>query len=216
MTISAANFHELCDTLAEKDTDLQNIIEAYGYPPLWSRPNHFESLVHIVLEQQVSLASALATLNKLRERIGTIEPATLLPLSDEELKNCYVSRQKASYLKDLAAALLEGRLDLEGLACLPDEEVRKTLTAFRGIGNWTVDVYLMFVLQRPDLFPFGDLAAVNSLKRVKRCEPGTTTEALMQITEGWRPLRTVATMILWHHYLSAPLKRRTTKLQTNF
>jgi len=201
---SKTNYQSICDGLASNDPDLQKIIDTHGYPPFWSRPNSFESLVHIILEQQVSLASALSALNKLRERVQELTPARILLLTDEEMRACYVSRQKSSYIKYLAEALLSGQLKLEEFYDLPDDEIRAQLVALKGIGNWTADVYLMFALQRADIFPIGDLAAVNALKRVKRLPPQTTREEMLGITVQWQPYRSVATMLLWHYYLSAP------------
>ncbi|MCR8559415.1 DNA-3-methyladenine glycosylase 2 family protein [Mucilaginibacter sp. BJC16-A38] len=198
------NYHTICDQLGSIDADLAAIIKTYGYPPFWSRPNTFETLVHIILEQQVSLASALSALNKLRERVQQLTPARLLLLTDEEMKACYCSRQKTSYIKYLAEALLSGQLNLAELEEMPDDQVRAKLVALKGIGNWTADVYLMFVLQHSDIFPVGDLAAVNAMKRVKHLPAGTTKEQLMKIATQWQPNKTIATMILWHYYLSAP------------
>ena len=202
-----SNYHAICDQLATADPDFQKIINAYGYPPFWSRPNSFESLVHIILEQQVSLASALSALNKLKERVQELTPARVLLLTDEEFRACYCSRQKTAYIKYLAEALLSGQLKLDEFCDLPDDEVRSQLTALKGIGNWTTDVYLMFALQRADIFPIGDLAAVNALKRVKQLHTGTTREEMLAITEQWKPYRTIAAMLLWHYYLAAPTPR---------
>src|SRR6187402_545305 len=110
-----SNYHTICDKLAETDTDLAPIIQAHGYPPLWSRPNTFETMVHIILEQQVSLASALSALNKLRERVQELTPARVLLLTDEELKACYFSRQKTRYVKYLAEAIISGQINLDEL-----------------------------------------------------------------------------------------------------
>jgi len=199
-----SNYNNICDELAAIDTGLGAIIKAHGYPPFWSRPNTFETLVHIILEQQVSLASALSALNKLKERLQELTPARILLLTDEEMKACYCSRQKTSYIKYLAEAILSGQLNLTELEELPDDVVRAKLVALKGIGNWTADVYLMFVLQHPDVFPIGDLAAVNALKRVKNL-PGTITrDEMLAIAAKWQPYRTVATMLLWHFYLSSP------------
>ena len=199
-----STYHSICDELALIDNDLASIIKAYGYPPFWHRPNSFETLVHIILEQQVSLASALSALNKLRERVQTLTPARVLLLTDEEMRACYVSRQKSGYIKYLAEALLSGQLNLHELEDMPDHEVRARLVALKGIGNWTADVYLMFVLQHSDVFPIGDLAAVNALKRVKKLPADITREQMLEITAKWQPYRTIATMLLWHFYLSTP------------
>jgi len=197
-----SSYHNICDQLATIDPDLSVIIEAYGYPPFWSRPNTFETLVHIILEQQVSLASALSSLNKLRERLIELTPERLLLLTDEEMRACYVSRQKTIYLRHLAQALVSGQLNLAELEDMEDADIRSKLTALKGIGHWTTDVYLMFVLQHADVFPIGDLAAVNAIKRVKKLAPETTKEQLLEISLTWKPYRTIATMLLWHFYLS--------------
>jgi DNA-3-methyladenine glycosylase II len=196
------NFHQFCDKLASHDASFSTIISAFGYPPFWSRPNTFESLIHIILEQQVSLASALSALQKLKEKIGIISAENLLILTDEELKACYFSRQKTVYARDLAKNILNGNLDLKQLETLSDEEVREKLTAIKGIGNWTTEVYLMMILHRTDVFPVGDLAAVNALKKLKNLPKETSKERLLQIAEAWKPFRTIATLLLWHEYLS--------------
>ncbi|MDN3580552.1 DNA-3-methyladenine glycosylase family protein [Mucilaginibacter flavus] len=203
-TFNHFNYHAICDELAAADADLALIINKYGYPPLWSRPNTFETLVHIILEQQVSLASALSALNKMKEKVQELTPARVLLLTDEEFKACYFSRQKTSYTKYLAEAILSGQINLQKLEQLPDDEIRAKLTSLKGIGNWTTDVYLMFVLQHADVFPIGDLAAVNALKRLKQLPKETTREQVITIAEQWAPYRTVASMLLWHFYLSAP------------
>ncbi len=205
---SQSDFHQICDQLAARDSDLAAIINTYGYPPMWSRPNSFDTLVHIILEQQVSLASALSALNKLKERLQELTPARVLLLTEEEMRACYVSRQKSSYIKFLAEALLSGHIKLKELEHLPNDEIRDQLITLKGIGHWTIDVYLMFVLQRADIFPVGDLAAVNAMKKVKGLPASTTKEELVLIAEQWAPYRTVATMLLWHWYLSELAGRR--------
>lgn len=200
------NFHQLCNDLAADDASFSTIISVSGYPPFWGRPNTFESLVHIILEQQVSVASALSALQKLKEKIGIVSAENLMFLNDEELKSCYFSRQKTVYARDLARNILNGNLVLEEMETLPDEEIRQKLTSIKGIGNWTTDVYLMFILHRTDIFPVGDLAAVNALKRIKNLPKETTKERLLQLTEAWKPFRTIATMLLWHEYLSRRIK----------
>jgi len=206
-TFSSASFRSRCDELAESDADLAAIILSHGYPPMWNRPNTFETMVHFILEQQVSLASALSALNKLRDKIKEITPQKVLRLSDEELKACYFSRQKTGYVRYLAESLISGQIDLQSFPNLPDDEVRTTLVTLKGIGNWTVDVYLIFVLQRADIFPLGDLAAVNALKRIKHLPKDTHRDSLLPAIDRWKPHRTIATMLLWHYYLSFLMKK---------
>lgn len=199
-----ANFQSFCDTVGSADADLQKIIDTYGYPPFWSRANSFESLVHIILEQQVSLAAANSALNKLRERVQEITPARILLLTDEEMRASYVSRQKNGYIRCMAEAILNGQISLEEFPAMPDNEVRAKLVALKGIGNWTADVYMISALHRADIFPIGDLAAVNALKRVKNLPKEAPAEQLLAIAENWKPYRTIAAKLLWHYYLSAP------------
>ncbi|WP_129715406.1 DNA-3-methyladenine glycosylase [Pedobacter sp. SYP-B3415] len=205
-TFTSATYHQICDTLASRDLDLQRVLDLYGYPPMWTRPNNFETLVHIILEQQVSLASALAALNKLRAHLGKVEPEAFLALSDETLRSCYFSRQKARYTRILAEAMATGRINLSEMEKLPDHEIRSRLGALTGIGNWTIDVYLMFALQRGDLFPAGDLAAVNALKALKGLAKDTGRDIILEKAAAWAPYRTAGTMILWHFYLSMRAK----------
>jgi DNA-3-methyladenine glycosylase II len=209
-TFSDENYHHCCDLLASADDDLKWIITTYGYPPMWTRPNTFETLVHIILEQQVSLASALAALTKLREKLHTITPEGVLLLTDEELKSCYFSRQKSSYVRYLAEALLSRAISLTDLEKLESDDVRFQMNKIKGIGNWTVDIYLMFVLKRIDIFPIGDLAAVNAVKKLKSVPITAIREQILELTVAWQPYRTVATMLLWHYYLSLRLKKQTT------
>ena len=195
------NFKTHCNKLAKVDTDLKHIIYTHGYPPLWKRKNGFETLIHIILEQQVSLASAKAALNKLKEKIGTVTPHKILSLPDAELKACYFSRQKIIYARHLAQAIISKQLSLKKLALSSDDIVRAELKKIKGIGDWTVDVYLMMVLQRTDLFPLGDIALVKSMKEIKNLPKHTTKEELSLLAEKWKPCRTIAAFILWHSYL---------------
>ena len=201
LTFDRQNFHSICDKLARKDRHLFAIIRQYGYPPMWTRRGNFQTLIHIILEQQVSLASARAALNKLTERIGTITPKKLLALSDEDLKTCYFSRQKTVYARYLANAIVSKQIILKKFSDLDDAEIRRQLKTIKGIGDWTVDVYLLFALQRTDLFPLGDLAMVNALKEVKQLSKETKQEELLKLAETWRPYRSIATMLLWHYYI---------------
>jgi DNA-3-methyladenine glycosylase II len=200
-TFDQTNFHQLCDLAGSRDADLQLILDRYGYPPFWSRPNTFESLVHIILEQQVSLASALATLNKLKEKIGKVTPANLLLLTDQELRDCYFSRQKTVYVRHLAESLISGDLSLSEMENMDDLIIRNQLKCIKGIGDWTVDIYLIFMLHHTDVFPIGDLAAVNSLKKIKGLTTGVSKDGLFEVADQFKPYRTIATMLLWHAYL---------------
>lgn len=195
------NFQLLCDQLARKDRDLKGIILEYGYPPMWTRPATFQTLILTILEQQVSLASAYAAFKKLREKIGYVTPAKILALTDEEMRAVYFTRQKMGYARELARAIQSRKLVLKQLEPLSDEEVRAHLIQLKGIGHWTIDVYLMHALQRTDLFPLGDIALVNSLKLIKKLPSDISKADMLNIAEAWRPNRTIAAMLLWHAYI---------------
>src|SRR6266508_4469583 len=188
--------------LANADPTLTASVERYGTPPLWAREPSYATLVHLVLEQQVSLASARAAFDRLEVALaGTIEPGAFLELSDAELRAIGFSRQKAGYARGLAGALADG-FDLEGLADLPDDEVRSSLMRLRGIGRWTADIYLIMCLRRPDVWPHGDQALATAARELLGLPGQPTFEALEIRARSWRPHRATAARILWHHYLS--------------
>jgi len=200
-TINEQNFHLLCEQLAGRDHHLKNIISQYGYPPLWSREPGFATLVQIILEQQVSLASAKAAFEKLQVFTGGITPTIIAALTDAELKACYFSRQKTTYVLHLARAVLSDQLNIKQLEAERDEVVRMVLKTIKGIGDWTVDVYLMMALHRPDCFPLGDIALINSFKAIKGL-PHAGKDEIGLLSNAWKPYRTVAAYLLWHAYLS--------------
>lgn len=199
-TYSEDNLPSLYNKVSRKDPDLKKIIKEYGYPPLWVRPNSYETLVLTILEQQVSLASAYAAYKKLKDRLGVISPANLLNLSDEELRACYLSRQKIVYTRLLAEAIISGNIDLKEFETKPDDVVRTVLKKIKGIGDWTVDIYLIHALQRTDIFPLGDLALINAIKMVKGFKE-IKKEELLEMAEPLKPLRSMATMLYWHYYI---------------
>lgn len=202
-TFSSENFTRIVNHLAQKDPELGLIIRKHSYPPMWTRPNTFATLIHIILEQQVSLASAKAALLKLKKYIGPITPQKLLLLSDVELRACYFSRQKTIYARELATSIVEKKLQLKKMALLKDEEIRDELKKIKGIGDWTVDIYLLFVLKRSDVFPTGDLAMINALKHLKKLPKQTTQEEIIKLAESWRPYRSVAAYLLWHYHIQS-------------
>jgi len=189
-------------TLSNADPALAVSVDRFGPPPLWAREPSYATLVHLILEQQVSLASARAAFDRLEVALGSaIEPKAFLELSDAELRAIGFSRQKAGYARDLAGALADG-FDLEGLAELQDENVRSSLMRLRGIGRWTADIYLIMCLRRPDVWPHGDQALATAARELLDLPARPTFEALELRARSWRPHRATAARILWHHYLS--------------
>jgi len=193
------NFHSICDELASKDKCLKQVLIEYSYPPFWTRPNTFETLVLTILEQQVSLASAYAAYKKLKELTTNITPHSVLALRDEELRSCYFSRQKIIYVREVANAIESKQIDLKRFETEDDIIVRKELTALKGIGDWTVDIYLIHALKHSDVLPLGDLALVNAVRMI-RGEP-LTKEEILELSNRWKPYRSIATMMYWHYYI---------------
>ena len=192
--------------LTHRDKDFAGIVSAYGPPPLWEREQGFPTLVHIILEQQVSLASAKAAYNKLIAAVDELTPERFLVLTDEELKRIGFSRQKTGYGRELAKAILEGRLDLVRLEALEDLEAKEELMKVKGIGVWTADIYLLMAMGRPDIWPRGDLALEVAIQRLKGWQRRPTPEEAGEMSTAWQPWRAVAARLLWHYYLSEPKK----------
>ncbi|HET7727431.1 MAG TPA: hypothetical protein VFK54_08905 [Candidatus Limnocylindrales bacterium] len=195
------------EALRRRDPDLGAIVEQHGRPPLWSRPPGFATLLHIILEQQVSLASARAVVERLLARIGPPTPAAFLTLGDADLLAAGFSRQKARYGRLLAGAIDDGSFDLDGIASLPDDAARSALLAQTGIGPWTADIYLLMALGRPDVWPDGDLALLSSLAAVKSLPARPRVDEARRIAGSWRPWRSVAARLLWHDYLARRARR---------
>jgi DNA-3-methyladenine glycosylase II len=177
-------------------------VKQFGVPPMWARESGFSTLLHIILEQQVSLASARAAHNKLLELASPLTPQRFLKLDDATLKAVGFSRQKSVYGRELARAIFEGLLDLDALGSMDDAAVKSELVKIKGVGRWTADIYLLMVLRRPDIWPTGDLALAVAAQKVKRLPSRPTPDELDEISAPWKPWRAVAARILWHYYLS--------------
>jgi len=200
-----AGVAELC----ARDPALASVVARYGEPPMWAREPGFPTLVLLILEQQVSLASARAAYDRLVTRLGGLTPGGVLDSTDEELRADGFSRQKNRYARALAAAITDGALDLDAVATLDDADVRTALIALPGIGPWTAEVYLLSALRRPDTWPTGDIALQEGARRAKGLELRPSPEELEAIGEAWRPHRATAARLLWHLYLSENGRRET-------
>lgn len=207
--LSRASLAVAVAELSRRDADLAAVIEAHGPPPLWRRKQGFATLLFLILEQQVSLASARATYARLVARLGgDPEPGGFLGLRDEDLKAIGFSRQKMRYGRALADAVTSGALKLATLSRKDEEGVKAELMQLPGIGHWTADIYLMEALGRPDVWPVGDLALAVGAQQVKHLAARPSPDELLALGEAWRPWRAVAARILWHYYLSQTRKRR--------
>ena len=198
--LTERSLRDAARALATRDPALGASVRRFGPPPLWAREPSFATLVHLILEQQVSLASALAAYERLRIATGDVTPAAFLTLDDRGLREIGFSRQKAGYARELAIALGDG-FDLAALEPLPDDDVRRELTSLRGIGRWTADVYLTMCLLRPDVWPSGDLALATGSMELLELDARPSPGELEAIAERWHPLRAVAARIVWNHYL---------------
>lgn len=188
--------------LSSRDSDFAQILHTFGSPPLWEREAGFATLLRIILEQQVSVAAANAVFNRLCEVVLLLTPENFLILDDVQLKTIGFSRQKIVYGRTLAIAITSGQLDLTNLETMDETTIRSELKRIKGIGDWTVDIYLLMALQRPDVFPKGDLALAIATQKMKGLTVRPTPEELAVIADNWRPWRAVAARILWHYYLS--------------
>jgi DNA-3-methyladenine glycosylase II len=202
--LTDASYAMALQTLAETDDDLGRILKDLGSPPMWEREPGFPTLVHIILEQQVSLASARAAFKRLREVALPLTPENFLLLDDEQLHAIGFSRQKSLYCRELAHTILEGQLTLEELAGMDAKTAREQLMQVKGIGHWTADIYLLMALKHADIWPRGDLALAVAVQEVKGLITLPSQDILDTLALRWKPFRAVAARIFWHYYLSTP------------
>lgn len=195
--------------LCASDRHLREAVARSGVPQFWARPAGFPTLALLIVEQQVSLGSAKAVFDRLRNRLGQASASRLAALDESELRACGLTRQKASYLSGLARSILAGDFDVDALEHHDDGEARARLLSIRGIGSWTADAYLLSALRRPDIWPVGDRALQVGAAEVLGLDSPATTIELESLGERWRPLRSVAARLIWHDYLSRRGRRET-------
>ena len=199
-----------CVKLSQEHAEMALVYNTYGPPPLWDRPTGFGTLLKIILEQQVSLASAKACFDKLSERIGDVTPANLLAINDADLRAIGFSRQKAAYARHLSEAIINRHIDLDGLHKLPDAEVKAELMKLKGVGEWTSDVYLLMAMLRPDVMPRGDIALHAAYQKLTGADKRPGSDEFIVMAEKWKPFRSVAARLLWHYYLGEKAARKIT------
>jgi DNA-3-methyladenine glycosylase II len=200
--LTLETFNKALTILARRDPDLGAVIKEFGNPPTWKRSRGFDTLVLMILEQQVSLASARAAYDRLAATVDALTPENMLTLTDDQFRGAGVSRQKTRYIRHLSDCILDRSVRIDRLARMDDDAVRAHLTQVKGIGAWTADVYLLMSLMRPDVWPVGDIALQDAAHSIKGLDARPGPDALEEIGEQWRPWRSVAARILWHHYLS--------------
>jgi len=188
--------------LARDEPRFAHIVKRHGAPPLWPREPGFETLVLLMLEQQVSLAQARAMYARIKNATGTVTPTNVAALGEAGLRALGVTRQKSAYLVALATQLEQKALDLDALAMLPDVDAAAALDALHGVGPWTAQCYLLFALRRSDVFPTADLALLEAVRQLWKLRARPSPEALARRARAWSPHRATAARLLWHHYLS--------------
>ena len=193
--------------LSRRDPHLAAVVARHGAPPLWDRPPGFQTLVQIILEQQISLSAGRAAYGRLERLAGAVTPERVAALTEAELRGAGLTRQKSAYIRELAQAIVAGEFDPDGLATLDDDGARAALIKLRGVGAWTADIYLLMALGRADIWPSGDLALVAAIREVKRMRSLPNSDRIGVIARTWSPWRAVAARVLWHHYLSTPRRR---------
>jgi len=211
MALNEASFQQGLETLTAADERLAAIQEAHGPPPFWQREPGFPTLLRIILEQQVSLASAEAAFRRVSRLADPLAPSSFLTLSDQELRKAGFSRQKSTYGRALSEALLDGTLDLDALHYIEEDDAREQMTRVKGIGPWTADVYLLMALRRPDIWPIGDLAMATAVMETLELTERPGASLLEELSQPWKPWRAIAARLFWHHYLSTERKRPESK-----
>ena len=200
-------FSQAIKHLCDSDPDLAQILTILEPPPFRTRKPGFASLMHIILEQQVSLSSAKASFDRLRRAASPLTPERFLKLGDARLKACGFSRQKTAYGRTLAKIIVDGHLKLSALETMDDQSVRSELLKIKGIGPWTANIYLLTVLRRPDIWPSEDLALAVAAHKLKRLKTRPTPKELESLSVGWKPWRAVAARLLWHYYIETVLRK---------
>lgn len=200
-SLSRDTLPDALSRLCDIDSLMHTLVQTYGSPPLWQRTQSFETLVHIILEQKVSLESAQAVMRRVKRLCPSMTALAFLDLSEDKLREVGVSGRKVSYCQSIATALHSGELDLRSLRDCSDSIVVEQLTAIRGIGPWTAGVYLLMAIRREDAWASGDRALVVSYAESLELTSIPSYKELDEIAQQWQPLRGVAARVLWHAYL---------------
>ena len=176
-----------------------------GVPPLWARRPGFATLIKIIIEQQVSLASAKAINDRLQQYIQPFTPEKIIDIGVAGLQKLGITKQKSSYCINVAEAVIYDKFRLASLNALDDFKARQTLIQIKGVGFWTADIYLLMAMRRPDIWPNGDIALAKAMKKIKRLKSLPDNDRQLKISEKWKPFRAVAARMLWQHYIKNKL-----------
>ncbi|MGD8349701.1 MAG: DNA-3-methyladenine glycosylase 2 family protein [Gammaproteobacteria bacterium] len=192
------------DALADRDRDLRRGLAQVGYPSPRIRAPGFETFLSTIVSQQISTEAAAAIMQRLRELLPSMEAAAVLALPSGALRAAGLSAPKAGYVEGLARAMVEGRFAPEQFAGMEDGAVIEAITALKGFGVWSAEIYLMFSLQRADVFPAGDMALRVALQRLKGIDEKLSEKRARELVADWSPCRSAGSLFLWHYYRGAP------------
>ena len=192
------------DNIACIDADVAVAVVDLGYPQPRIRAQGFETFFTTIVGQQISTEAAAAIMKRVRDLLPRLDASSLLNLPGGALREAGLSMRKVEYAQGLASAILDGVLNPDDLPALNDAEAIKAISAIRGFGVWSAEIYLMFSLQRGDIFPAGDLALQVALQRLKRLEARPTQKQARALIEHWSPWRSAGSLFLWHYYRGAP------------
>ena len=192
------------DCIAGIDAELKSALQAIGYPKPRIRSQGFETLLSVIVGQQIPTAAAAAVMGRVRELLPRMEASELQKLPTESLRKAGLSGRKVEYAFGLADAIVDGSLDTLALESLDNEDAIRTITTLRGFGDWSAEIYLMFSLQRRDIFPANDLALQIALQRLKGLDQRPSEKQARLLIEHWSPWRSSGSLFLWHYYRGAP------------
>lgn len=186
--------------LAASDDDVAEWMARIGRPAPRVRPSGFEGFMRAIVAQQVSVPAASGIWRKLEAGLGEIAPEAVLACDDARLREMGLSRQKSSYARGLAQAVSDGTLDFDELHASDDEDAIAMITRLKGLGRWSAEIYLLFAMQRPDVWPANDLALQEAMRILKRLRARPDEKRLRRLGEKWRPHRSAGALFLWHVY----------------
>jgi DNA-3-methyladenine glycosylase II len=192
------------DSISGIDSDVETALLIIGYPKPRIRPQGFETLLSAIVGQQISTQAAAAVMGRVRELLPRMEASELKKLSTDSLRKAGLSGRKTEYAFGLADAIVDGSLDTSALESLGNEDAIRAITTLRGFGEWSAEIYLMFSLQRRDIFPANDLALQIAVQRLKGLEQRPTDKQARLLIEHWSPWRSAGSLFLWHYYRGAP------------
>lgn len=198
--LTKATLREGLEAMAAADPDVAAALEAHGYPALRRRPQGFAALMRIIVGQQVSVQAAAAIWARLEAVVDTSDPAGVIEAEEAALRAAGLSRQKAIYVRALAEDVVSGRVALRRIPRMNDDDAIAELVKIKGIGRWSAEIYLLFALGRPDVWPADDLAVMVAMQRLKRLEARPDRKIMDALAEPWRPWRGAGAHFLWHYY----------------